>query len=98
MKGFASASAFPVPGLGSEGNLGRNSYIGPGLANVNLQFSKAFTYERYTFQLRADLFNIFNRVNLVDSSVVSDLSSSQFGQATAQSFPRYAQFGLHFSF
>jgi hypothetical protein len=65
---------------------------------VNLQFSKAFTYERYTFQLRADLFNIFNRVNLVDSSVVSDLSSSQFGQATAQSFPRYVQFGLHFSF
>lgn len=98
MKGFASASAFPVPALGSEGNLGRNSYIGPGLANVNLQFSKAFTYERYTFQLRADLFNIFNRVNLVDSSVVSDLSSSQFGQATAQSFPRYVQFGLHFSF
>ena len=98
IKGFASAAAFPIPALGSEGNLGRNRYIGPGLANINVQFSKAFTYERYSFQIRADIFNLFNRVNLLDSSVVSDLSSSQFGRATAQNFPRYVQFGVHFSF
>ncbi len=98
INGFASASAFPIPALGSEGNLGRNPYFGPGLANVNVQFSKAFKFERYSFEIRADLFNLFNRVNLLDSSVVSDLSSSQFGHATAQNFPRYAQFGLHFSF
>jgi hypothetical protein len=98
INGIALASAFPNPTLGSEGNLGRNTYFGPGLANVNVQFSKAFTYERYSFQIRADIFNIFNRVNLLDSSVVSDLSSSQFGRATAQNFPRYVQFGLHFSF
>ena len=97
-KGFALASAFPIPALGSEGNLARNSYFGPGLANVNVQFSKAFTWERYSLQLRADVFNIFNRVNLLDSSVGSNLSSSQFGLATAQNFPRYVQFGLHFSF
>jgi hypothetical protein len=96
IKGFASISAFPQPGLGSEGNLGRNTYIGPGLANVNMQFSKALTFERYSFEFRADLFNIFNRVNLTQP--VSDLSSSQFGQSTGQSFPRYAQFGIHFSF
>jgi hypothetical protein len=96
IKGFASASAFPTPALGSEGNLGRNTYVGPGLANVNMQFSKALTFERYSFEFRADLFNIFNRVNL--SQPVSDLSSSQFGQSTDQSFPRYAQFGIHFSF
>jgi hypothetical protein len=96
IKGFASASAFPTPALGSEGNLGRNTYIGPGLANVNMQFSKALTFERYSFEFRADLFNVFNRVNLTQP--VSDLSSSQFGQSTGQSFPRYAQFGIHFSF
>jgi len=96
IKGFASASAFPTPTLGSEGNLGRNTYIGPGLANVNMQFSKALTFERYSFEFRADLFNIFNRVNLTQP--VSNLSSSQFGQSTGQSFPRYAQFGIHFSF
>jgi Carboxypeptidase regulatory-like domain/TonB dependent receptor len=99
--GFASASAFPLPAVGSEGNLGRNSYIGPGYANVNMQFAKAFTYERYSLEFRADIFNIFNRVNLggiPGTTLVSDLSSSQFGQSTAQNIPRDVQFGLHFSF
>ena len=94
--GFASASAFPQPALGSEGNLGRNTYIGPGFANVNVQFSKAITFERYSFEFRADIFNLFNRVNLTQP--VSDLSSGQFGQSTDQNFARYAQFGIHFSF
>jgi hypothetical protein len=96
IQGFASASAFPTPALRSEGNLGRNTYIGPGLANVNMQFSKALSFERYSFELRADLFNIFNRVNLTQP--VSNLASSQFGHSTSQSFARYAQFGIHFSF
>lgn len=94
--GFASASAFPQPTLGSEGNLGRNTFIGPGFANVNVQFSKAITFERYSFEFRADIFNLFNRVNLTQP--VSDLSSGQFGQSTDQNFARYAQFGIHFSF
>jgi hypothetical protein len=95
--GFASASAFPQPALGSEGNLGRNSLIGPGLANVNTEFAKTFKFrERFSLEVRADLFNLFNRVNL--TQVVSDLSSGQFGQATAQSIPRSAQFGLNLAF
>jgi hypothetical protein len=101
IKGFASASAFPTPALGSEGDLGRNSYIGPGYANVNMQFSKAFTFERYSLQFRADVFNIFNRVNLgglPGTSLITDLSSSQFGTSTAQNLPRDVQLGLHFSF
>ncbi len=96
IKGFASVSAFPQPALGSQGNLGRNTYIGPGLANVNTQFSKAFNFEHFSFEFRADVFNLFNRVNLTQP--VSDLSSSQFGFSTSQNIPRYAQFGLHFSF
>jgi hypothetical protein len=96
IKGFASKSAFPTPALGSTGNLGRNTYIGPGLANVNMQFTKAFTFERYGLEFRADIFNLFNRVNLTQP--VSDLSSGQFGQSTSQNLPRSAQFGLHFSF
>jgi hypothetical protein len=97
IKGFASASAFVSPALGSQGNLGRNTYFGPGLANVNTGFAKTVHFrERYALEIRADVFNLFNRVNL--TQVVSDLSSGQFGQATAQSIPRSAQFGLHLSF
>lgn len=97
IRGFADANVFPIPTPGTEGNLGRNSYIGPGLANVNMQFSKEFSFlERFKFEFRADIFNIFNRVNLVQP--VSDLSSGNFGRSTDQSIPRSEQFGLHLSF
>jgi len=66
------------------------------LASVKSQLSKAISFARFTFEIRADVFNIFNRVNLTQP--VSDLSSGQFGQSTSQNLPRSAQFGLHFSF
>lgn len=97
IKGFASAGAFPVPTLGSEGNLGRNPYIGPGFANINTEFAKVVKYkERYSLELRADIFNLFNRVNLANP--ISDLSSSQFGMSTTQTLPRATQFGLRLGF
>lgn len=96
LKGFASATDFPTPSLGVQGNSGRNSYIGPGMANINAQFAKEFTYDRFAVEFRADIFNIFNRVNLVQPD--SDMSSSTFGHSTNQNLPRNAQFGLHFSF
>jgi hypothetical protein len=97
IKGFASASAFPTPTLGSQGNLGRNAYIGPGFANINTEFAKVVKFkERYSLEVRGDIFNLFNRVNLTQP--VSDLSSSQFGMSTGQTLPRAEQVGLHLSF
>ena len=96
IKGFAKAADFPAPALGNEGNGGRNTYTGPGLANVNAQFAKAFGWDRYNLEFRADIFNLFNRVNLTQPT--SDLSSGQFGISTSQNLPRSEQFGLHFSF
>jgi hypothetical protein len=96
LKGIASASAFPTPALGKQGNGGRNTYIGPGLANVNAQFAKEFSFDRYGLEFRADVFNVFNRVNLVQPD--SDLASGTFGFSTGQNLPRSEQFGLHFSF
>jgi hypothetical protein len=96
LKGIASASAFPAPALGSQGNGGRNTYIGPGLANVNAQFAKEFALERFRLEFRADVFNLFNRVNLIQPD--SDLASGTFGLSTNQNLPRSEQFGLHLSF
>lgn len=99
--GFAPASAFPMPALGHEGNLGRNTFIGPGMANINSEFTKVmhipwFTREGASLEFRADIFNLFNRVNLI--TPISDLSSELFGQSTDQNFARSAQFGIHISF
>ena len=67
--GLFTASQFPAPPLGQEGNLGRNTFSGPGLVNFNTEFAKAsnipwFTHEGASFEFRADIFNLFNRVNL----------------------------------
>jgi hypothetical protein len=96
LNGIAPASVFPTPALGNQGNGGRNTYIGPGMANVNTQFAKEFSFDRYAIEFRADVFNLFNRVNLTQPD--GDLSSGTFGHSTGQNLPRSAQFGLDFRF
>lgn len=101
INGVFPASAFPAPPPGTEGNLGRNTFIGPGLANINTELAKDFripwfTREGATLEFRADIFNLFNRVNLTQP--VSDRSSSLFGHSTSQELPRATQFGIHIDF
>jgi hypothetical protein len=101
LKGLFKVSDFPLPPVGQQGNLGRNTFDGPGLANVNVNFSKAtkmpwFTSEGASLEFRAEIFNLFNRVNL--GQPVSDLSSGLFGRSVSQDLPRAVQFGLHLSF
>lgn len=101
IRGVFKASDFPLPAPGQPGNLGRNTFMGPGLANVNVEFAKAarirwFTSEGASLELRADIFNLFNRVNLTQP--ISDLSSPLFGHSIDQSLPRSSQFGLRLEF
>jgi hypothetical protein len=101
LNGIFTASAFPVPALGTEGNLGRNTFDGPGYNNVDFTFEKYFTTpwffgERMRIELKGETFNLFNRSNL--TSVSSDLSSGSFGKATNQLPPRSLQFHVRASF
>ena len=101
LNGVFAASDFPTPALGQEGNLGRNTYTGPGFANSDVSLSRNFGMpwfagERSNLQFRAEIFNAFNRVNL--TSVISDTSSVLFGKATATYGARDIQLGLRFSF
>jgi hypothetical protein len=93
LTGVFTASEFPVPTLGTEGNLGRNTYNGPGLANVNLAadrvFQLPFLGDAGQFELRGEFLNLFNRVNLV--TPVGDLSNGEFGKSTDQNLPRTIQ-------
>jgi len=101
LNGLFKASDFPLPPPGQQGNLGRNTFDGPGLANVNVNFAKAtkipwFSSEGASIEFRGEIFNLFNRVNL--GLPVSDLSSGLFGRSVSQDLPLAVQFGLHFSF
>jgi len=80
--------------------LGRNTFTGPGFANVNTRISKAFHLRRLgentTLEFSCDLFNIFNRVNL--GNVSGTLSSTTFGKAITSEGARQVMFGIRINF
>jgi hypothetical protein len=101
LKGLFQASAFPAPALGSEGNLGRNTYDRPGYNNCNLAATKFFTTpwffgEKMKVEAKAEVNNLFNRVNL--NGVDSDMEDSLFGHSTSQLPARSLQLHLRASF
>jgi hypothetical protein len=59
---------------------------------VKTEHLPCFVKEGATLQLRDEIFNLFNRVNLTNP--VSDLSSSLFGRSTGQNLPLSVTFGI----
>ena len=103
LTGIFAVSDFPVPSLGQEGNLGRNTYVGPGFANTDISLMKNFAMPWFTgdkgsnLQVRAESFNLFNRVNL--GQPVSTLqTTASFGRSVTARAARNIQFGMRFSF
>ena len=97
LAGIFKASDFPVPAPGTNGNLVRNAYRGPGYADVSLSLSKKFMLTaRVNAEFRVDAFNAFNRVNLSDPTM--DLSNTNFGKVTSQLNTRAIQLGTRVRF
>ena len=95
--GIFKVADFPKPTAGTDGNLGRNTYRGPGFVQTDLSLAKKFVVtERFSALLRVDAFNAFNRVNLNSPNL--DLNASTFGRATSASIPRSFQAGLKIQF
>jgi hypothetical protein len=97
------SNVFPIPNLGNEGNLGRNTFYGPGYANTDFSVIKNIKIpwfignEGANVQFRSEFFNVFNRVNL--TNVNNDLAnSSNFGRSTSTYPARDIQFALRLSF
>jgi hypothetical protein len=62
---WINPNSFVNPANGSFGTAGRNSLRGPGYGDVDLSFFKNIPIkERFHAQLRVEMFNLFNRVNL----------------------------------
>jgi len=74
------------------GNVSRNKYVGPNFKTVDLSVYKNLPItERFTVQLRADMFNLFNRINLA-----SGVGTVSAGGALSPNFNTCAQdFTLH---
>jgi hypothetical protein len=91
-----------------EGNVGRNSFRGPGYANVDFSTMKYFsipwfTHEGARLQIRGEFFNLFNRVNLnnvnTDLALVAGASTNpNFTRAQGVYNPRTIQIGARIEF
>jgi len=92
-----NTAAFQTPADGSNGNVGRNAFVGPGFWNADVSFFKIIPiYEEHKIQFRAELFDAFNHGNL--NNPVSDLLNPSKGQIQSAVAARIVQFGLHYSF
>ena len=76
-------AAFRTPAAGTLGNLGRNSFSGPGLYNIDLSLSRSFALPRLgesgRLSVRLDAFNFLNHANLNQPQAL--VGSSDFGVA-----------------
>jgi len=66
---FVSAGTDPVTGIALPGNVTRNKYYGPNFKDVDLSVIKNIPIrERLKVQLRAEMYNLFNRINLASGT------------------------------
>jgi hypothetical protein len=97
------ASAFRTPTVKDFGCclLGRNTFIGDGVKNVDLGIYRTFRmpWEGHRLLFRADLFNAFNHVQYAFPN--TDLAAATFGRiiSTANQYsPRVLQFSLRYQY
>jgi hypothetical protein len=65
------------PAIGQIGNAGRNSLRGPGFFQSDIGVAKTVAMtERASLDFRADVFNVFNKVNLGNPSTCVDCTNS----------------------
>ncbi len=98
LRSFDTA-AFREPSPGTFGTLGRNTLRGPGQAVVDFSAFKNFVMpfaESHKLELRAEFFNLFNRVNLGNPNTTR--INALFGRITGAGDPRIIQLGLRYSF
>ena len=97
---YFNVNAFTLNALGTPGDAGRRSFIGPGEINFDLALLKTFTIsESKTLQFRLEAFNAFNHTNFFGPTAVNgDISSPLFGQVVSAAPPREVQGAVKFFF
>ena len=70
---YLNTTAFAANAIGTYGTLGRNTFIGPGFANLDLGVVKDFApQERFKAQLRFEMFNSLNHANFSNPGGFAD--------------------------
>jgi hypothetical protein len=95
---FNTGAFAEVPaGVTRPGNSGRGVVLGPGYGRWDLTLARNIkVHEDIKFQLRAEMFNIFNHTNPL--GVNTTRTSTLFGTVTSTRDPRLVQLGLKLYF
>jgi outer membrane receptor protein involved in Fe transport len=94
---YLRRAAFVPNAIGTYGVLGRNNFIGPGFANLDLGVMKNFSlHERLKAQFRFETFNALNHTNF--SNPTTAQNNANFMKITSASDPRILQLALRFAF
>jgi hypothetical protein len=98
---YFNPNAFLVPPNGTYGNLGRDTFTGPGLATLDLSVLKNTKItEKLDLQFRAEFFNALNRANFNTPNLIVFTSATGAPSPTAgvitstSTTSRQIQFGL----
>lgn len=102
-KEWFNPNAFARSAAGTYGNLGRGTFTGPDLADVDFSLLKKTSLtERTNLEFRAEFFNLFNGVNFGPPNTTVFASGTVSASAglitTLATNPRQIQFGLKLIF
>jgi outer membrane receptor protein involved in Fe transport len=90
---WLNPDAFQVNAIGTFGNLGRNTFRGPGSASLDGGLFKTFAItERFNATFRFEAFNSLNRPNFAGPNTT--VTSSNFMRTTSAYDPRILQFAV----
>jgi hypothetical protein len=102
--GFLNPAAFSIPAQGTYGDLGRNTFFGPGYAQEDVSLTKNTAIrESMNLQFRAEVFNVFNHPNFDEPQLTFNTSTfgvilNTFGRTLGSGVNRDIQLGLKLTF
>jgi len=93
-----ASGVFTQPALGTFGNEGQSSLLGPGAFQFDMSLSRNFTFrELQHLELRGEAFNVLNHWRPANPNAALNVLST-FGTITASGDPRIMQFALKYVF
>lgn len=96
---FATGLSCRYEVCGVTGSAAQYLFSGPGWVSTDLGVGKDTRItEAMAFNVRFEMFNVFNHTNFLPSGVIGNANSGQFGQATSAAQGRIGQISAKFIF